>query len=37
MKMMYQTLVDCGIELGTILEKIARNEEIIEIKDILAR
>jgi cytochrome P450 family 6 len=37
MKMMFQTLVDCGHELGTILEKSANNEEVIEIKDILAR
>jgi cytochrome P450 family 6 len=37
MKMMFQTLVDCGIELGSILEESANNEEIIEIKDILAR
>jgi cytochrome P450 family 6 len=37
MKMMFQTLVDCGIELGSILEKSAANEETIEIKDILAR
>jgi cytochrome P450 family 6 len=37
MKMMFQTLVDCGQELGFILEKTARNEEILEIKDILAR
>jgi len=37
MKMMFQTLVDCGIELGSILEKSASNEEVIEIKDILAR
>ena len=37
MKMMFQTLLDCGIELGSILEKSASNEEIIEIKDILAR
>jgi len=37
MKMMFQTLVDCGIELGSILEKSASDEEIIEIKDILAR
>jgi len=36
-KMMFQTLVDCGIELGSILEKSASNEEVIEIKDILAR
>ena len=37
MKMMFQIFVDCGIELGSILEKSASNEEIIEIKDILAR
>jgi len=37
MKMMFQTLVDCGIELGYILEKSASDEGIIEIKDILAR
>jgi cytochrome P450 family 6 len=37
MKMMFQTLVDCGIELGSILQKSAANEEIIEIKGILAR
>ncbi|PNF28550.1 putative cytochrome P450 6a14 [Cryptotermes secundus] len=37
MKMMFQTLVDCGQELGNILEEIANNEEIIEIKDIMAR
>ena len=37
MKMMFQTLVDCGIELGYILEKSASDEEVIEIKDILAR
>ena len=37
MKMMFQTLVDCGLELGSVLEKRASNEEIIEIKDILAR
>jgi cytochrome P450 family 6 len=37
MKMMFQTLVECGHELGSILEKSASNEEIIEIKDILAR
>jgi len=37
MKMMFQTLVDCGIELRSILEKSASDEEIIEIKDILAR
>ena len=37
MKMMFQILVDCGHELGSILEKCASNEEVIEIKDILAR
>jgi len=37
MKMMFQTLVDCGQELGSILEKCANNEEVIEVKDILAR
>jgi cytochrome P450 family 6 len=37
MKMMFQTLVDCGHELGSILEESANNEEVIEIKDILAR
>jgi cytochrome P450 family 6 len=36
-KMMFQTLVDCANELGYILEKSANNEEIIEIRDILAR
>jgi cytochrome P450 family 6 len=38
MNMMFQTLVECGIELGYILEKSASDEEVIEIKDIfLAR
>jgi cytochrome P450 family 6 len=37
MKMMFQTVVDCGLELGSILEKSASNEEDIEMKDILAR
>jgi cytochrome P450 family 6 len=37
MKMMFQTLVDCGHELGSILEETASNEETIEIKDMLAR
>jgi cytochrome P450 family 6 len=37
MKMMFQTLVDCGHGLGSILEETATNEEIIEIKDFLAR
>jgi cytochrome P450 family 6 len=34
---MFQTLTDYGQELGRILEESGRNEEIIEIKDILAR
>ena len=37
MKMMFQTLVECGLELGSILEKSASKEEVIEVKDILAR
>jgi cytochrome P450 family 6 len=37
MKIMFQTLADCGQELGRILEESARKEETIEIKDILAR
>jgi len=37
MKMMFQTFIECGQELGSILEKSASNEEIIEIKDIMAR
>jgi cytochrome P450 family 6 len=37
MKMMFQTLVDCGQQLGSILEDCASDEETIEIKDILAR
>jgi cytochrome P450 family 6 len=37
MKMMFQTIVECGIEVEKLLEKSAGNEEIIEIKDILAR
>ena len=37
MKMMSQTLVDCGIEQQSILEKSASVEEIIGIKAILAR
>jgi cytochrome P450 family 6 len=36
-KMMFQTFVECGQELGSILEKSATNEDILEIKDILAR
>jgi cytochrome P450 family 6 len=35
--MMFQTFVESEIELGSILEKSASDEEIIEIKDILAR
>jgi hypothetical protein len=37
MKLMFQTSGDCGHELGSILEKSASDEEVIEIKDILAR
>jgi cytochrome P450 family 6 len=37
MKMMFQTFVECGQELGSTLEKSASNEEVIEIKDIMAR
>jgi cytochrome P450 family 6 len=37
LKMMFQTLVDCGQVFGSILEETAINEEAIEIKDILAR
>jgi cytochrome P450 family 6 len=37
MKTMFQTLVDCGLELGSILEETASNQETVEIKDILAR
>jgi cytochrome P450 family 6 len=37
MKMMFQTLVDCGQELGSILEESSHNQETIEIKDILSR
>jgi cytochrome P450 family 6 len=37
MKMMFQTLADCGQELGNILEESASNGETIEIKDFLAR
>jgi len=35
MKMMFQTLVECGHELGSILEKSASDE--VEMKDIFAR
>jgi cytochrome P450 family 6 len=37
MKMMFQTLVDCGQELGICLEEMANNGDVIEIKDFLAR
>jgi cytochrome P450 family 6 len=37
LKMMFQTLADCGQELGSMLEETASNEETVEIKDILAR
>ena len=37
MKMMFQTLVDCGRELQTCLEKVGERGDVIEIKDVLAR
>ncbi|PSN38878.1 hypothetical protein C0J52_18965 [Blattella germanica] len=37
MKMMFQTLVDCGIELQDLVQNMAKETEVIEIKDILAR
>jgi cytochrome P450 family 6 len=37
MKIMFETLVECGHELVSTLEKSARNEGMLEIKDILAR
>ncbi|KAJ4434866.1 hypothetical protein ANN_23437 [Periplaneta americana] len=37
MKMMFQTLVDCGQELAECLTETANNEEVIEIKDVVAR
>ncbi|XP_069672104.1 probable cytochrome P450 6a13 [Periplaneta americana] len=37
MKMMFQTLVDCGQELGECLDETAEKEEVIEIKDVMAR
>lgn len=37
MKMMFQRLVECGDELKFCLENIAEREEVIEVKDILAR
>ncbi|PSN38879.1 hypothetical protein C0J52_18964 [Blattella germanica] len=37
MKMMFQTLVDCGVELGSLVENMTSEGQIIEIKDVLAR
>jgi cytochrome P450 family 6 len=37
MKMMFHTIVECGQELISTLEETASNEEILEVKDILAR
>ncbi|XP_069702396.1 probable cytochrome P450 6a14 [Periplaneta americana] len=37
MKMMFGTLVECGKELETVLQEPAKNGEVIEIKDLLAR
>jgi len=37
MKMMFQTLVDCGKGLQTSLEKVGVKGDVIEIKDVLAR
>ncbi|PSN38875.1 Cytochrome P450 6k1 [Blattella germanica] len=37
MKMMFQTLVDCGIELQDFLGNISNEAQDVEIKDILAR
>ncbi|XP_069672099.1 probable cytochrome P450 6a14 [Periplaneta americana] len=37
MKMMFHTLVDCGQELGECLTETAKSEEVIEIKDVVAR
>ncbi|XP_069671899.1 probable cytochrome P450 6a14 isoform X2 [Periplaneta americana] len=37
MKMMIQTMIDCGKELEKYLEQPARKQEIVEVKDILAR
>ncbi|KAJ4434872.1 hypothetical protein ANN_23443 [Periplaneta americana] len=37
MKMMIQIMIDCGKELGKYLEESARKQDIVEVKDILAR
>ncbi|XP_069671897.1 probable cytochrome P450 6a14 [Periplaneta americana] len=37
MKMMIQIMIDCGKELGKYLEDPARKQDIVEVKDILAR
>lgn len=37
MKMMFQTLVDCSDGLKEVCDKAAENQEILDIKDILAR
>ncbi|XP_069671901.1 probable cytochrome P450 6a14 [Periplaneta americana] len=37
MKMMIQTMIDCGKELEKYLEQPARKQEIVEVKDILAK
>ncbi|XP_069672224.1 probable cytochrome P450 6a14 isoform X2 [Periplaneta americana] len=37
MKMMFQTLIECGQELGECLMETANNEKVIEIKDVVAR
>lgn len=37
MKLMFQSLIDCGKELQTCLEKVGEKGDVIEIKDVLAR
>lgn len=37
MKMMFQTLAECGIQLQQSLKEIANNQEVVEVKDIIAR
>jgi cytochrome P450 family 6 len=37
MKMMFQTLVDCGQELEKFFEQPANREDVIEVKEVLAR
>jgi cytochrome P450 family 6 len=37
MKMMFQTLVDCGQELGNFFEQPASRGDIVEVKEVLAR